>query len=78
MPDPLLKVLLLHPTQHSHPIEASDGEDTAAIGDRREVGPYLIHVRKGVPLVGPCQEVVKASHCQAIQVKPEQKSEPGS
>ena len=54
MTDPLLKVLLLHPTQHSRPIEASDGEDTAAEGDRREVGPYLIHVRKRVPLVGPC------------------------
>ena len=45
MPEPLLKVLLLHPTQHSRPIEASDGEDTAAEADRREVGPYLIHSR---------------------------------
>ena len=58
-PDPLLKVVPLHPTQHVRPVEASDGEDTAAIGDRREVGPYLVHVRKGVPLVCPCREVVK-------------------
>ena len=64
LPDPLLKVVLLHPTQHVRPVEASDGEDTAAKGDRREVGPYLIHVREGVPLVGPCQcqEVVKSQH----------------
>ena len=55
-PDPLFK--LLHPTQHVGPVAASDGEDTAAIGDRREVAPSVIHVRKAVPLVCPCQEVV--------------------
>ena len=58
-PDLLLKVELLYPTQHVRPVEASDGEDMAAIGDCREVGPYLVHVREGVPLVCPCQEEVQ-------------------
>ena len=55
-PAPLFK--LLPPTQPVRPVVASDGEDTAAIGDRRGKGPSIIHVRKGVPLVCPCQEVV--------------------
>ena len=36
MPEPLLKVLLLHPTQHSR-LMASDGEDTAAKAEKSDL-----------------------------------------
>ena len=37
MPHPLLKVVLLHLTQHSRSIEASYGEDTAAKAEKSDL-----------------------------------------
>ena len=50
MPEPLLKVLLLHPTQHSRPM-ASDGEETAAKAEKSDL--ILLAPQSGAHIITP-------------------------